>query len=54
MSGEKLLTTCGNFDADGVNVSLADGAPKWAQGVSVEEGNIVLRVKPMPMSVIVR
>lgn len=52
--GEKLLTTCGNFDADGVNVSLADGAPKWAQGVSVEEGNIVLRVKPMPMSVIVR
>ena len=54
VSGEKLLTTCGNFDADGVNVSLAEGAPKWVQGVSVEEGNIVLRVKPMPMSVIVR
>ena len=53
--GEKLLTTCGGFDAEGVTVSLAEGAPKWAKGVYVnEDGNIVLDVKPRGTRVIVR
>ena len=53
--GEKILTTCGGFDAEGVTVSLAEGAPKWAKGVYVnEDGNIVLDVKPMGTRVIVR
>ena len=53
--GEKVLTTCGGFDAEGVTVSLAEGAPKWAKRVYVnEDGNIVLDVKPMGTRVIVR
>ena len=53
--GEKLLTTCGGFDAEGVTVSLAEGAPKWAKRVYVnEDGNIVLDVKPRGTRVIVR
>ena len=39
--GERLLTTCGGFDAEGVTVSHAEGAPKWVSGVSVNgDGNI--------------
>lgn len=53
--GEKILTTCGGFDAEGVTVSLAEGAPKWAKSVKVnEDGNIVLDVKPRGTRVIVR
>ena len=53
--GEKVLTTCGGFDAEGVTVSLAEGAPKWAKSVDVnEDGNIVLDVKPRGTRVIVR
>ena len=54
-SGEKILTTCGGFKAEGVTVSLAEGAPKWAKNVDVNaDGNIVLDVKPMGTKVIVR
>lgn len=54
-AGEHVLTTCGGFDADGVTVSLAEGAPKWAKGVYVNtDGNIVLDVKPRGTMVIVR
>ena len=53
--GEKVLTTCGGFDAEGVTVSLAEDAPKWAKSVDVnDDGNIVLNVKPMGTKVIVR
>ena len=52
--GEKVLTTCGGFDAEGVTVSLAEGAPRWVRGLSVVDGNIVLDVKPMGTRVIVR
>ena len=54
MCGEKVLTTCGGFDTEGVSVSLAAGAPKWAKSLSVNDGNIVLDVKPKPMILIVR
>ena len=54
-SGEHQLTTCGGFGAEGVTVALAEGAPKWAIGLSVNgDGNIVLSVKPKPMVIIVR
>ena len=53
-AGEKILTTCGGFDAEGVTVSLAEDAPKWVRGLSVVDGNIVLDVKPMGTKVIVR
>ena len=54
VSGDKLLTTCGGFNADGVTVELAEGAPKWAQDVKIEDGNIVLTIKPMPTVITVR
>lgn len=52
--GVKVLTTGGGFD--GVAVTLADGAPEWAQRrLSVnEDGNIVLDVKPMGTEIIIR
>ena len=51
--GEKVLTTCGGFNAE--IVSLAAGAPKWASGLTVNgDGNIVLSVKPKPMVIVVR
>ncbi len=54
-AGEKVLTTCGGFNAEGVTVSLADGAPKWAKDIRVNaEGNIVLTVRPKPTMIIVR
>ena len=53
-AGEKELTACGGFDAKGVTVTLADGAP-WAKDVGVNKaGNIVLTVKPKPAMIIVR
>ena len=52
--GEHVLTTCGGFDAEGVAVSLAAGAPKWVSGLSVSDGNLVLDVKPMGLCVIFR
>ncbi len=55
IGGDYVLTTCGGFDAEGVTVSLADGAPKWAKGIGVnEDGNIVLTVRPKPTMIIVR
>ena len=54
-AGEKELTACGGFDAEGVTVTLADGAPMWAKDIGVnEDGNIVLTVKPKPTKIIVR
>ncbi|MBO7684001.1 MAG: hypothetical protein J6T51_04675 [Kiritimatiellae bacterium] len=50
--GANVLTVGGNFA--GANVSLAEGAPKWVNGVSVNaDGNIVLDVKPMGLVVII-
>ncbi len=45
-SGKNVLTSGGNFA--GANVTLAEGAPDWVGGISVDEttGNIVLDVKP--------
>ena len=54
VSGDKLLTTCGGFNAEGVTVALAEGAPKWAKGVKIEDGNIVLTIKPMPTVITVK
>ena len=55
VGGKHILTATGGFNAEGVTVSLADGSPKWAKGVYVnEDGNIVLDVKPMGTRVIVR
>lgn len=48
--GEKILTTCGGFNTDGVNVSLAEDVPNWVNGLSVNgDGDIVLDVKPFGM-----
>lgn len=45
--GEKVLTTCGGFNTDGVNVSLAEDVPNWVKGLRVnDDGNLVLDVKP--------
>ena len=53
--GEYRLTACGGFDAEGVTVSLAEGAPNWARGVSVDgDGNIVLDVKSKGLTVIIK
>lgn len=55
VGGKHILTATGGFKAEGVTVSLAEGAPKWAKGVYVnEDGNIVLDVKPRGTRVIVR
>ena len=53
--GEYILTTCRGFDAEGVTVSLDAGAPKWVNGLSVnDDGNIVLDVKPWGTMIIVK
>ena len=53
--GEYILTTCGGFNGEGVTVSLAAGAPKWVNGLSVnDDGNIVLDVKPWGTMIIVK
>ena len=42
--GKKQLTTGGHFT--GASIALAEGAPKWAKGVSVNaDGNIVLDIR---------
>ena len=54
-SGEKILTTCGGFDAEGVTVSLAEGAPMWVNGLSVNtDGNLVIDVKPKGTMIIIK
>lgn len=50
--GKHVLTFGGKFE--GKEVALADGAPKWAESVAVEEGEIVLTVKPMGTVISVR
>lgn len=50
--GKNVLTTGGRF-AD-ATVTLAEGAPNWASGVAVENGEIVLSVKPVGLAVFVR
>ena len=45
------LTAGGKFT--GVNVSLADGSPEWATGVSVVNGDVVLAAKPTGLIVII-
>ncbi len=53
IAGTKVLTMCGGFT--GVNVSLADGAPKWAKRVYVnDDGNIVLEVQPLGTRIVIR
>ena len=53
--GEHILTTCGGFDAEGVTVSLAEGAPMWVNGLSVNtDGNLVIDVKPKGTMIIVK
>ena len=50
--GANVLTTGGKF-AD-ATVTLAEGAPSWASGITVENGEIVLSVKPVGLAVFVR
>ena len=50
--GSVTLTNGGKFA--NANVSLADGAPKWASGVDVDNGDIVLRVKASGLFIIMR
>ncbi len=51
-SKKVVLTSGGKFA--GKPVELAAGCPTWAQGVAVENGEIVLNVKPMAIMVIVK
>ena len=52
-AGSNELTSGGKFtDA---TVSLAEGAPKWVRGISVNAaGNIVIDVKPVGLMVLFR
>ena len=52
IAGKAVLTSGGAFA--GASVSLADGCPRWAKSVAVEDGNIVLTFKPMAVMVLVR
>ena len=56
IGGEKVLTTCGGFNSEGVSVSLAAGAPSWVQdSLSVNaDGDIVIDVKPKGAMVSIR
>ena len=51
-SGNNVLTSGGAFT--GVNVMLAPDAPKWARGVGVVNGEIVLDVKSLSTYIFVR
>ena len=54
-ASEYVLTACGGFDAEGVTVSLAEGAPRWVKSLSVnDDGNLVLGVKMEGLTIIVR
>jgi hypothetical protein len=50
--GAHVLTAGGKFA--GANVTLAEGAPKWAKGVRVENNEIVLDVLPSGFVVIIK
>ena len=50
--GANVLTAGGKFA--NANVTLAEGCPDWAKGISVVDGEIVLAVKPGGTFVIVR
>lgn len=50
--GKNVLTTGGKF-AD-ATVTLAEGAPKWVKGVSVEGGEIVLEANPAGLVFVVK
>ena len=55
VNGEKVLTSCGGFNSDGVSVSLPADAPRWAGRITVNaSGDIVLFVKPTGTIVFVR
>ena len=47
-----VLTAGGKFA--GANVTLAEGAPKWAKGVSVDNNEIVLNVISTGFAVILK
>ena len=52
-SGKNVLTA--GYKFAGVTVSVDENyKPKWVKGISVENGDIVLDVKPMPTLIIVR
>ena len=50
--GANVLTSGGKFA--NANVTLATGAPDWAKGVMVVDGEIVLNVRPSGMVIIVK
>ena len=50
--GANVLTSGGKFA--NANVTLATGAPDWAKGVMVVDGEIVLNVRPKGMMLIVK
>jgi hypothetical protein len=50
--GANVLTSGGKFAT--AHVTLAPGAPDWAKGVSVVNGEIVLETKPSGMLLLVR
>jgi len=50
--GANVLTTGGKFA--GANVTLTEGAPKWAKGVRVDNNEIVLDVIPLGTYIFVR
>ena len=50
--GANVLTSGGKFA--GANVTLVTGAPDWAKGVRVVDGEIVLNVRPSGMIIIVK
>ena len=52
LAGENVLTSGGKFE--GVTVTLAPGAPNWVKGIAVEDGEIVLDVKPIGTKITVR
>ena len=52
VAGKHILTSGGDFSE--ASVTLAEGAPDWVKGVSVEDGAIVLDVKPIGTVLTVR
>ena len=50
--GANVLTAGGKFA--GANVTLAEGAPKWAKGVRVDNNEIVLDVITLGTYIFVR
>ena len=52
VAGRHILTSGGDFSES--SVTLAEGAPDWVKGVSVEDGSIVLDVKAIGTVLTVR